>query len=168
MDGLYTSWISTCGVCWETTRKASGHLAEFHVTVNNLARPDTNLEGITSIINGLESSTYSTLAIQRGPAQAVPFMKLFSALQASPFPKVSKGPVPPPLVKGTWPSTHPTMETIAKPAQGHTPGYDRAHPTTCWPLWCRVPHSCVLWTGEASLNEREAVWMDINKSVFWQ
>lgn len=50
MDGLDTSWISTCGVCWETTRRVSGRLAEFHMTVNNLARPDTNLERITYII----------------------------------------------------------------------------------------------------------------------
>lgn len=50
---------------------------------------------------------------------------------------------------------HPTVGTVAKPAQSHIPCCDRTHPTICLSLWFRVPQSCFLWTGDMPLNERK-------------
>lgn len=84
MDRLDTSKVSSLRVCWETCVRVSDHLAELHLIVSNLARPSTNMGGIASIINGLESSSCNTFTIQQGPTQ------VSSALQNSPFSSVSK------------------------------------------------------------------------------
>ena len=80
LDKVDTSWISTQGVFLEDHRETSCHLAEFHIAVNNLARPDTNIGGITSIISGLTPLTYNTLVFQWHLTPAVSFMKSFSVL----------------------------------------------------------------------------------------
>lgn len=43
LDKLDTSCISTQGVFLEDHRETSCHLEEFHMAVNNLARPDINM-----------------------------------------------------------------------------------------------------------------------------
>lgn len=107
-----------------------------------------NMEKITSIIIGLESSTYIIYSpfSKAQPKSCLFYEIIFFALKPLPSPKSPKALLHPHLSRAT--SSSPIcLGTVAKPVQCHTLPMTGPPTPFCLALWYRVPQFCFLWKG---------------------